>query len=80
MIAGVTRGSSADQAGVKAGDFLIALNGNDLQASMEEAVLTIIKYSHGAVLDMRVGRPQPLPVTDFERRKAIITLQTKVSI
>ena len=78
MLSDVDRGSPADKAGLKPGDFLVQLNGNDIQRSSEEAVRTIIKYSHGAQLTIRIARPHPFPSTDYLRRRAIIILQTKV--
>ena len=78
MLASVDPGSPADEAGLMRGDFLVQLNGNDIQRSSEEAVRTIIKYSQGSRLTVRVARPHPFPSTDYLRRRAIITLQTKV--
>ena len=78
MLADIDPGSPADKAGLKRGDFLILLNGNDIQRSSEEAVRTIIKYSQGSQLSIRIARPHPFPSTDYLKRRAIITLQTKV--
>lgn len=78
MLADVDPGSPADKAGLMRGDFLVQLNGNDIQRSSEEAVRTIIKYSQGSRLTVRVARPHPYPSTDYLRRRAIITLQTQV--
>ena len=80
MLADVDPGSPADKAGLVRGDFLVQLNGNDIQRSSEEAVRTIIKYSHGSKLNVRIARPHPFPSTDYLRRRAIITLQTKVLV
>lgn len=80
IVSSVDRGSSADKGGVKIGDFVIALNGNDNQASSLESVLTVLKCLYGAVIALRVARPTPLPETNFEKRRAIIILQTKVSV
>ena len=78
MLADVDPGSPADKAGLMKGDFLVQLNGNDIQRSSEEAVRTIIKYSQGSKLTVRIARPHPFPSTDYLRRRAIITLQTQV--
>ena len=80
MLADVDPGSPADEGGLKRGDFLVLLNGNDIQRSSEEAVKTILKYSQGSQLTVRIARPHPFPSTDYLRRRAIITLQTKVHV
>ena len=73
-------GSVADGAGAKAGDYLIVLNGKDVQFATRDEVSSTLKYSYGSALEIRVARPHPLPVTDLDRRRAILTLQTKVCV
>ena len=73
-------GSVADGAGAKAGDYLIVLNGKDVQFATGDEVSSTLKYSYGSALEIRVARPHPLPVTDLDRRRAILTLQTKVCV
>ena len=78
MVSDIVSGSSAERSGIKTGDYLVQLNGNDIQRSSKEAVLTIIKYSQGSQLEVRVGRPRPRPKTDEEKKKAVTKLQAKV--
>jgi len=71
--------SVADQAGVTTGDYVIALNGRDVQFSSCEDLGIMLRDSYGAALQLRVGRPDPVPSSDLGKRRALLTLQTMVS-
>lgn len=77
-VAAVVPGSVTDQSGVKAGDFVVKLNGHDVLHSSMETVQSILKFSLGSPLTLHIARPSPVPVTEVQRRRAIIVLQTKV--
>ena len=78
VLSTVTTGSVADQAGAKTGDYLIVLNGRDVQFATRDEVGSVLKHSYGSAIQLRVARPHPLPRTGLDRRRAILTLQTKV--
>ncbi len=78
VLCNILRGSVAERAGVKAGDYLIAFNGNDTQESTEDNVGSMLQNSYGSALELRVARPHPLPVSSIDKRRALLTLQNKV--
>lgn len=61
------------------GDFLVELNGNDIQSFSKDAVISAIKSSNRGTLTVRVGRVRPIPITVEDRKKAIQMLQNKVN-
>ena len=79
MVAQVQAGSAAARAGVQVGDFVLKVGGRDTRDWEGEAVLRVFKESVGTAVEVRVARPSPIPVTDKEKRRALIVLQTKVS-
>ena len=79
VLCNILRGSVAEHAGIKAGDYLITFNGVDTQESTEDEVGIMIQESYGSPLKLRVARPHPLPVSSLDKRRALLTLQNKVS-
>lgn len=78
VLCNILKSSVAERAGVKAGDYLIALNGNDVHESTEDDVGGMLQNSYGSALELRVARPHPLPVSSIDKRRALLTLQNKV--
>lgn len=80
MVAQVQRGSTADRAGLKIGDFVLRVAGGDTRRADGEFVLRRLKEEAGKPVEVGVARPSPVPVTDKEKMRALIVLQTKVRI
>lgn len=68
----VTSGSHASHAGLKAGDFLLTVNGRDVIRAPAAQVEAIISYSAGSPLTLRVARVAT-------RSGAVAAVQRKVS-
>ncbi len=78
MLSNVLRGSVADRAGVIPGDYIITLNGTNMQEYTEEDVGSKLQSLCGSALEIKVARPHPLPGTDMDKRRALLALQNKV--
>ena len=78
MVAEVQSGSVADKAGLAVGDFVLKASGQDTRTDDGETVLRLLKERVGQTVEMSVARPYPVPVTDKEKMRALIVLQTKV--
>ena len=74
----VLPGSLAEKGGLKYGDFLVELNGNDIRAFSKESVISAIKSSNRSTLSLRVGRVRPIPVTSEDKKLAVQMIQEKV--
>ena len=74
----VIPGSTAEKAGLKYGDFLVELNGNDIQSFSKEAVIAAIKASNRGALSIRVARVRPIPMTAEDRKTAVRMVKNKV--
>ncbi|XP_061378708.1 SH3 and multiple ankyrin repeat domains protein 2 isoform X6 [Danaus plexippus] len=59
----VDAGGVADRAGLKKGDFLVAINGEDVSAASHEHVVDLIRGS-GALVAMTVVSLTPCPIND----------------
>ncbi|CAG9562947.1 unnamed protein product [Danaus chrysippus] len=59
----VDAGGVADRAGLKKGDFLVAINGEDVSAASHEHVVELIRGS-GALVAMTVVSLTPCPIND----------------
>ena len=78
MVAQVQKGSPAARAGLQVGDFVLRVAGQELRSADGERVLRRLKEEVGKTVEVMVARPFPVPVTDKEKMKALIVLQTKV--
>lgn len=78
LIDSIVPGSSAEQGGLKYGDFLLELNGNDIQSFSREAVIAAIRSTNRGSLKIRVGRVRPIPMTAEDRKIASQLLRNKV--
>ncbi len=77
----VLPGSLAEKGGLKYGDFLVELNGNDIRSFTKEAVISAIKSSNQrGTLAIRVGRVRPIPMTPDDKKEAVKMIQQKVRI
>lgn len=79
MLSDVLRGSVADRAGVIPGDYFLTLNGSNMQECTEDEVGSELQRLCGSAFEIRVARPHPLPVTDMDKRRALLSLQNKVN-
>ena len=77
-VEGIVPNSVAEIGGLKYGDFLMELNGNDIQSFTKEAVISSIKSNNMKPLKLRVGRVKPIPMTAEDKKKAAKMLQNKV--
>ena len=78
MVALVQKGSPAARAGLLVGDFILRVAGQETRSADGEYVLRRLKEKVGKTVEVGVARPYPVPVTDKEKMKALIVLQTKV--
>ena len=78
MVALVQKGSPAARAGLQVGDFILRLAGEDKRSADGEKILRRLKEEVGKTVEVGVARPSPVPITDKEKMKALIVLQTKV--
>ncbi len=78
MLSNVLQGSVADRAGVIPGDYIITLNGTNMQECTEDDVGSKLQSLCGSALEIKVARPHPLPGTDMDKRRALLALQNKV--
>ena len=79
MVAQVQSGSVAERAGVIVGDFVLKVCGKDVRTADGEQVLRMLREEVGKAVEVAVARPYPVPVTDKEKMRALLVLQTKVS-
>ena len=79
MVARVQAGSAAGRTGLQVGDFVLKVSGKDMCSADSELVLRILREGVGGEVELRVARPFPVPVTDKEKMRALLVLQTKVS-
>lgn len=54
----VERGSMSQEAGLMSGDLLLKVNGHDVRESILQTVQSIISYSTGSPLTLKIARPQ----------------------
>lgn len=80
MVAQIQSGSVADKAGLIVGDFVLKVSGQETRSSEAEKVLQLLKERVGRAVEVVVARPYPVPVTDKEKMRALIVLQTKVCV
>ena len=78
MVAMVQTGSVFYKAGLQVGDFVLKLSGQDIRTADGETILRILREAVGRTVEVGVARPYPVPVTDKEKMRALIVLQTKV--
>ena len=78
MVAQVQKGSPAARAGLLVGDFVLKVAGEEIRTADGEVVLRRLKEEVGRQVEVGVARPSPVPVTDKEKMKALIFIQTKV--
>ena len=78
MVAMVQSGSVACRAGLQVGDFVLKISGHDTRTADGEIVLRKLKEAVGRTVEVGVARPFPVPVTDKEKMRALLVLQTKV--
>lgn len=79
MVAKVLGSSVAGMAGLQVGDFILKVSGRDTHSVDAEVALRMLREEIGRAVEVCVARPYPVPVTDKEKMKALIVLQTKVS-
>lgn len=80
MVAQVQKGSPAARAGLQVGDFVLRVAGQETRSVDGEKVLRRLKEEVGKVVEVGVARPSLVPVTDKEKMRALIVLQTKVRV
>lgn len=80
MVAQVLGSSAAGKAGLLVGDFVLRVSGRDTRSADGEMVLQMLREEIGQAVELCVARPFPVPVTDKEKMRALIVLQTKVSV
>ena len=80
MVAQVQSGSVAERAGVTVGDFVLKVCGRDIRTADGEQVLRMMREEAGKAVEVAVARPYPVPLTDKEKMRALLVLQTKVSL
>ena len=78
MVVKLQDGSPAKRAGLQVGDFVLNVAGQDTRDWEGEAVLRLLQEQAGREVAVRVARGDPIPVSDSERMKALLVLQTKV--
>lgn len=54
----VERGSMSQEAGLMSGDLLLKVNGHDVREAILQTVQSIISYSTGSPLTLKIARPQ----------------------
>ena len=70
--------SPAEHGGLRFGDMLVELNGNDIFSFSKESVISAIKACNKGMLRIKVGRVRPIPVTADTRREAVRLVKNKV--
>jgi hypothetical protein len=78
MVAQVQSGSVAERAGVTVGDFVLKVCGRDIRTADGEQVLRMMREEVGKAVEVAVARPYPVPLTDKEKMRALLVLQTKL--
>ena len=78
VVVQVVNGSEASRAGLQVGDFVLKVDRKDTRDVNAEKVQQMFRECMSSAMEVCVARPFPIPVTDKEKMRALIVLQTKV--